>query len=86
VPVGKFVEDYMSGYVDLTVPFKELMKHKSEVFDYSFVWEHVKFFFTRFIPEVLSHSKSQDERIVRSHYDNKNDLFSWFLGPPMVYT
>ena len=32
------------------------------------------------------HTKSQDERIVRTHYDNKNDLFNWFLGPRMVYT
>jgi len=38
------------------------------------------------IPEVAIHSQKQDKRIIKSHYDNKNDLFSWFLGPQMIYT
>jgi cyclopropane fatty-acyl-phospholipid synthase-like methyltransferase len=38
------------------------------------------------IPEVLIHSKAQDERIVREHYDRGNDFFAYFLGPRMVYT
>ena len=38
------------------------------------------------IPEVAIHSQKQDKRIIKSHYDNKNDLFSWFLGPKMIYT
>src|SRR5206468_2142615 len=44
------------------------------------------FFFTRFIPEVAIHSKAQDERIVREHYDRGNDFFSAFLGERMIYT
>ncbi len=38
------------------------------------------------IPEVLIHSKAQDERIVREHYDRGNDFFAAFLGPRMIYT
>ena len=38
------------------------------------------------IPEVLLHSQKQDERIIKSHYDNQNQLFNWFLGPKMIYT
>ena len=38
------------------------------------------------IPEVAIHSQKQDKRIIKSHYDNKNDLFSWFLGSKMIYT
>ena len=86
VPAGHFIEDYMSGKIDVDGDFKDLMKHKNEVFDYNFTAGHWNFFFTRFIPEVVLHTKSQDERIVRTHYDDKNDLFNWFLGPRMVYT
>ena len=86
VSAGHFVEDYMNGRIDVEGDFKDLMKHKDEVFTYTFTRDHFQFFFTRFIPEIALHTKKQDERIVRSHYDDKNDLFNWFLGPRMVYT
>jgi cyclopropane fatty-acyl-phospholipid synthase-like methyltransferase len=86
VSIGNFIEDYMHGKVDVEGNFKDLMKHKDEVFTYDFTAGHFHFFFTRFLPEIAIHSKKQDERIIRSHYDNKNDLFNWFLGPRMVYT
>ena len=38
------------------------------------------------IPEVAIHSKAQDERIVREHYDRGDDFFEAFLGERMVYT
>lgn len=86
VAVGNFIEDYMNQRVDITRDFKDLMKHKDEIFTYNYVGHHWKFFFSRFLPEVISHSQKQDERIIRSHYDDKNDLFNWFLGPRMIYT
>ena len=86
VAVGHFVEDYMHQRIDLVHDFKDVMKHKNELFTWDFVGHHYKFFLTRFIPEVLIHSQAQDERIVRSHYDDKNELFNWFLGPRMIYT
>ena len=86
VAVGHFVMDYMNQRIDLTGDFQDLIKHKNEVFTWNFVGHHLKFFFSRFIPEVLIHSKQQDERINRAHYDDKNDLFNWFLGPRMIYS
>jgi cyclopropane fatty-acyl-phospholipid synthase-like methyltransferase len=86
VAIGDFIEDYINGKVDINTDFKEMLQHKDEIFSYQFVGHHYKFLISRFLPEVLSHSKKQDERIVRSHYDNKNDLFNWFLGPKMIYT
>jgi len=86
VAVGHFIEDYMHQRIDLKRDFKDVMKHKNDIFTYNFVGHHYKFFLTRFIPEVLIHSQKQDERIIRSHYDDKNDLFNWFLGPRMIYT
>jgi cyclopropane fatty-acyl-phospholipid synthase-like methyltransferase len=86
VSMEHFIEDYQDGKIDVVGDFKDLMKHKDEVFNFDLTFGHYKFFFTRFIPEVTMHTKAQDERIVRSHYDNHNDLFNWFLGPRMIYT
>lgn len=86
VAIGNFIEDYIAGDVNINTDFKEMLRHKEEIFTFQFVGHHYKFLISRFLPEVLSHSKKQDERIVRSHYDNKNDLFNWFLGPKMIYT
>lgn len=86
VAVGHFIEDYMHQRIDLVRDFKDVMKYKNDIFTWDFVGHHYKFFLTRFIPEVLIHSQQQDERIIRSHYDDKNDLFNWFLGPRMIYT
>jgi len=83
---GYFVEDFLNGHVDIKGDFEEFMKARNSYFDYSLTAHHLKFFFTRLIPEVLIHSKSQDERIVRAHYDRGNDFFAAFLGPRMVYT
>lgn len=84
--MGNFIEDYISGKVNVNMDFLEMLAHKDNIFTWDYVWHHYKFFFSRMIPEVVIHSKKQDERIVREHYDNKNDLFNWFLGPKMIYT
>ena len=86
VEVGHFIEDYQDGKIDINCDFMDIMDKMHDVFTFGFTMHHYKFFLTRFIPEVMIHSKKQDERIIRSHYDNHNDLFSWFLGDRMIYT
>jgi cyclopropane fatty-acyl-phospholipid synthase-like methyltransferase len=83
---GHFIEDYVNQKIDLNGNFEEFLALRHEYFDFSLTSHHIKFFLTRMIPEVLIHSKAQDERIVREHYDRGNDFFRWFLGPRMVYT
>ncbi len=83
---SEFVEDYIAGRVDVQGDFATFMELRNDYFDFRLTSRHVKFFFSRMIPEVLIHSKSQDERIVREHYDRGNDFFASFLGPRMIYT
>jgi sphingolipid C9-methyltransferase len=85
-PFSEFVEDYIAGKIDLEGDFEAFMECKDTYFDHRLTMKHIKFFFSRMIPEVLIHSKSQDERIVRDHYDRGNDFFASFLGPRMIYT
>ena len=84
-PITKFIEDYMNGRVDCTVDIRQLMMHRTDYFDYGLVGHHAGFVFKKFIPQVAIHSKKQDERIVRDHYDRRNDFFSGFLGERMIY-
>ena len=86
VAMGHFIEDYISEKVDIKVSFMELLKYKDDIFSFNFAAPHYYFFISRMIPEVINHSQKQDKRIIKSHYDNKNDLFRWFLGPKMIYT
>lgn len=83
---GHFVEDYCNQRIDIKGNFEDFMKARGTYFDYTLTAHHIKFFFTRMIPEVVLHTKAQDERIVREHYDRGNDFFAAFMGPRMVYT
>jgi sphingolipid C9-methyltransferase len=84
--ITDFIEDYMNGRVDITCDLQTLIQNRTLFFNYEFVGHHLKFLFSRFIPEVAIHSKAQDERVIRSHYDRGNDFFGGFLGDRMVYT
>jgi len=85
-PITNFIEDYMNGRVDVTVDVRQLMKHRTDYFTYDIVGHHVGFVINKFIPQLAIHSKKQDERIVREHYDRRNDFFKGFLGERMIYT
>jgi len=86
VSMGHFIEDYIAEKINIKVSLRELLNYKNDIFTFNFTKHHYYFFISRMIPEVAIHSQKQDKRIIKSHYDNKNDLFSWFLGPKMIYT
>jgi cyclopropane fatty-acyl-phospholipid synthase-like methyltransferase len=79
-------EAYLDGKLDIP-DMDRFLDARSEITANN-VWteEHLSFFFSRMIPEVVIHSKAQDERIVRDHYDRGDDFFEMFLGDRMVYT
>lgn len=86
VPITTFIEDYMNGRVDVTCDIQRLLQSRTHFFNYNYVGHHLKFLFGQFIPQVTIHSKKQDERVIRDHYDRGNDFFGSFLGDRMIYT
>ena len=86
VPITTFIEDYINGRVDVNCDLQSLMQNRTHFFSYRFVGHHLKFFFRHFISQAAIHSKKQDERVIRDHYDRGNDFFASFLGDRMVYT
>ena len=50
----------------------EIMEQRHDWATFNFTPELFKYVLTRMIPEVIMHSKSQDEEQVRDHYDRES--------------
>jgi sphingolipid C9-methyltransferase len=85
IPMGTLLEAYLDGAIDIP-SMDAFLDARRDLVNFNLTQKHFEFFFTRMIPEVAIHSKSQDERIVREHYDRGDDFFEAFLGDRMVYT
>jgi hypothetical protein len=46
---------------------------------FTFTQELFRYVFMDFIPELIVHSKNQDEEQVRDHYDRGDDFYSWYV-------
>lgn len=86
IPMATLYEAYFDGAIDIPGDIYALLRDRNLFVKYTLTPQHLKWAVTNFVPEVAIHSKAQDERIVREHYDRGNDFFGWFLGERMVYT
>ncbi|KAK3400983.1 S-adenosyl-L-methionine-dependent methyltransferase [Sordaria brevicollis] len=86
IPMETFHEMYFNEEVDFNGDALEMMEYRHDWANFRFTYGLIKFFLTGMIPEVLMHTRSQDEEQVRDHYDRGDDFYSWFLGPRMIYT
>jgi cyclopropane fatty-acyl-phospholipid synthase-like methyltransferase len=86
IPMSVLYEAYFDGAIDLPGDMYKFLRNRNLFVKYTITKEHLSWAVTNFVPEVAIHSKAQDKRIVREHYDRGNDFFGWFLGERMVYT
>lgn len=86
IPMETFHEMYFDEKVDFKGDCLEMLEYRHDWANFRFTLSLFKFFFTGMIPEVIWHSRSQDEEQVRDHYDRGDDFYGWFLGPRMIYT
>ncbi|ETS76148.1 hypothetical protein PFICI_11535 [Pestalotiopsis fici W106-1] len=86
IPLETFSEMYFDNEVDFNGDCLEVMEYRHDWASFRFTWSLCKFFIFQMIPEVIMHSRSQDEEQVRDHYDRGDDFYGWFLGPRMIYT
>ena len=85
MPMEALIEAYLDGDADIP-DIDAFLDARRELVEFSLTPNHVRFLVTRMIPEWLIHSKSQDRRIVREHYDRGTDFFAALLGESMIYT
>ena len=83
--MATLIEAYVKGDADIP-DIDALLEARHELVAFTLTPGHVRFLVTRMIPEWLIHSRAQDRRIVRDHYDRGDDFFEAFLGETMVYT
>lgn len=86
IPMETFHEMYFDGKVDFKGDCLEMLEYRHDWANWRFTLSLFKYFFTGMIPEVIMHTRSQDEEQVRDHYDRGDDFYGWFLGPRMIYT
>jgi len=81
-----FHEKFFAGEVSFKGDCLDTMELRHDWASFEFTYSLFKFFLTGMMPEVIIHSRSQDEEQVRDHYDRGDDFYGWFLGPRMIYT
>ncbi|KAI9717511.1 MAG: Sphingolipid C9-methyltransferase 2 [Candelaria pacifica] len=86
IPMETFHEMYFDGEVDFKGDALEVMEYRHDWANFRFTLSLFRFFFVGMMPEVIMHTRSQDEEQVRDHYDRGDDFYGWFLGPRMIYT
>lgn len=80
IPMETFFEAYFDGKIDLKMPGQvlELLESRYDWASFRFTLGQAKFFVTQWIPELLVHSRKQDEDQVREHYDRGDDFYQAF--------
>ncbi|TAQ83487.1 hypothetical protein B7494_g8189 [Chlorociboria aeruginascens] len=86
IPMETFYTMFFDGDVDFNGDCLEVLEYRHDWASFRFTWGVFKHFLFAFLPEVIMHTRSQDEEQVRDHYDRGDDFYGWFLGPRMVYT
>ncbi|KAJ5752493.1 hypothetical protein N7520_009410 [Penicillium odoratum] len=86
IPMEVFYEKFFNSEVDFKVDALEALEYRHDWANFKFTTGLFKHFLFGFIPEMLLHTRSQDEEQVRDHYDRGDDFYAWFLGPRMIYT
>lgn len=86
IPMETFHELYFANKVSFNGDALDVLEYRHDWAQFSFTLSLFRFFLLGMIPEVIMHTRSQDEEQVRDHYDRGDDFYSWFLGPRMVYT
>ncbi|KAJ1915529.1 hypothetical protein H4219_004267 [Mycoemilia scoparia] len=86
IPMELFFERYFDGDIDIVGDCLDVFEKRYDWATFEITWSQAKFFIFQWIPELLWHSKKQDETQVRDHYDRGDDFYEAFLGPMMVYT
>ncbi|KAF2013631.1 S-adenosyl-L-methionine-dependent methyltransferase [Aaosphaeria arxii CBS 175.79] len=86
IPMETFYEKYFDGDVEFVGDALDVLELRHDWCNFRFTFGLIKHFLFGMIPELIMHTRSQDEEQVQEHYDRGDDFYAWFLGRPMIYT
>lgn len=75
IPMELFFEGYIAGKIDIKGDVLECFEARYDFTKFEFCLGQAKFLFGQWIPEVLWHSRKQDEDQVQGHYDRGDDFY-----------
>jgi len=86
IPMNLLVESYLDEKIDIAGDLHELLRKRQTLVNYRVTGEQVRFILSKFLPQVITHTRSMDKELVTGHYDRGDDFFEAFLADTMVYT
>jgi cyclopropane fatty-acyl-phospholipid synthase-like methyltransferase len=86
IPMNLLVESYLDQRLDISGDLCELLRNRDQLVNYRVTGDQVRFILSKFLPQLITHSRSMDKTLVTEHYDRGNDFFESFLADTMVYT
>jgi cyclopropane fatty-acyl-phospholipid synthase-like methyltransferase len=86
IPMSVLYESYFDGELDIKGDVLAMLRERQSLVKYNITRQHLQWAMTNFVPDVVNHSRAQDERAIRERYDRSVDFFEFFLGPSMVAT
>jgi len=86
IPIETLYEAYFKGDVDFKGDLLDSLYRRQEFSNFKMTPAHLKFLWSKLVPEAVNHSMLQDRTQVTEHYDRGNDFYEAFLGPMMIYT
>lgn len=78
IPMETFFEAYFDEKIDIKDDMLTLLEARHDFIKFAFTWGQCKFFMTQWIPELLAHTRKQDEEQVQEHYDRGDDFYAAF--------
>lgn len=75
IPMELFFENYIAGKIDIKGDVLDVLENRYDFCKFEFCVGQAKFLFGQWIPEVLWHSRKQDEDQVQGHYDRGDDFY-----------
>src|SRR5712692_913354 len=86
IPMNLLVESYLDEKVDISGDLHELLRKRQMLVNYRITGDQIRFILWKFLPQLITHSRSMDRELVTGHYDRGDDFFEAFLADTMVYT
>lgn len=69
IPIESFERKFFEGEVAFNGDALDVLEYRHDWASWGFTWELFKYILFTFAPEVIIHSRSQDEEQVRGHYE-----------------
>ncbi|KAK0463653.1 uncharacterized protein EV420DRAFT_1100827 [Desarmillaria tabescens] len=81
IHIQVFHDAYFDGKAEFKGDVLDILEQRHSWAKFTFTPELFKHVFTKLIPDVISHSREQDQDQVQDHYDRGDEFYGWYISP-----